>query len=38
VGQRHKTARGRNVALAWALAAFVVFVFIATLFRLKGNM
>ena len=38
VGPRHKSARGRNVALAWALGAFVVLVFVATVFRLKGNM
>lgn len=32
-----KARRGRNIALALGLAAFVVIVFIVTIIRLGGN-
>jgi hypothetical protein len=37
LGELHRKMRGRNIAMAWAIVAFVVFVFVLTLFKLKGS-
>jgi hypothetical protein len=36
MGQRHRVMRGRNVALAWFLAALAVLFFVVTIVKMQG--
>jgi hypothetical protein len=35
-GDRHRVMRGRNLALAWFLAALVVLFFVVTIVKMKA--
>jgi hypothetical protein len=35
--EQHRRMRGRNLALAWFLAALVVLFFVVTLVKMKGG-
>ncbi len=36
IGDRHRERRGRNLAMAWVLAALVALFFIVTIVKMKG--